>query len=270
MADPNVSLTLSDFFLLRSLLLNESPQWTQDAIFRCHKRGLITQDGTRLTPDGHERASLFNEFVDTLWQGVDINSLTRNSLADHAEAHEDWYRKMFRNDEQYQYSPHVVMFSGGPLPLRYKKIVGKQFGLLMTEWKKKIRAKKWERAIPYAYQAEPRLDGMKTICFQARHHSNHHAKTGDAWDYTKIGSSGHPLVDRIQAQYYDYILQRFPNVSWWRQDRGTCSRDYIGARIEHDRNYMGNGFVAVIKIVKTVNWPYPLFDASRLKKKGTN
>lgn len=251
-------ITLADFYSLRSLLLGGTVPWTSDSLHRCLKAGHINNDGSALTEQGAERAQVFHEYVEALWRGIPL-TVPRKDLTEFAEESVAWNRDWIGNNRHHQFDENFVIFADTNEHIMdlCQKMSGKDSRELVKEWKFKIRSKFWVRCEPYAYQAEPKPGGLKVICFRGAKHST--SETG--WHRGTNPARG-PKVVRVQAHYYDYVISRFPQVTWWWRPTKNPHDQEVAARVVGDRDYLGRGFVALVCRVNTTNWPVPLYHKS--------
>lgn len=228
------ALEASDFAGLLDLLGGREPRWTYDALRRCHENGLVSPNGMTLTGPGISKTTRMSELLNDLQQGVKLDT-PRANLA-HELSAEEWLRARF-GETYITWNARVLLAGDRPEQLTCQRVQPDdpqlrsfRLSLLPT-----LKSDNLVRIQPYAWQKNV-LGGLEVICFAL-----------------KVPRKEAQIV-RIQTRYYDFIVDRWPDVTWWhlptKQDSPVIAKAV-------DPRPLKNRIVALVMPVITSGWAVP-------------
>ncbi|MBI4962521.1 MAG: hypothetical protein HY913_04530 [Desulfomonile tiedjei] len=181
-------LEIDDYKNLLTLLQGKPPLWSIRSLNRCVSENLVTQDGS-LTRAGTRKAEKLSRGVEALKIGVPLDYRTANH-AERLNASGPWYKSALLDKDVF-YNSHVLISAYGLTGLSYTKTEIPPD--LKWEWQGVLKSTVWRKLEPYAVQID-QFAGHELVCLRS------------LFDPKKL---------RIQSVYYDFVVSRWKEASFW-------------------------------------------------------
>jgi hypothetical protein len=234
-----MELLLTDYQKLLDLADGKRPVWSMAELARCSAEyKLVTPTGNFLTTDGDRKAKRIRDAIKQLSAGVPLQTEREDRSADLQS--ERWFRAKI-DDTLCWFNKHAIFTGIPPQTINHIRWSDEAVKVkrLKTELIPILNAETLIKVIPVALQRTAIL-GPETICFSP---------------VSSLGKQNRPVI-RIQSKYYDYILTKWPECSWWHLPKSQSPLMLVHAK----GSSLRRGFVAAVMLVETDGWPSPSID----------